>query len=156
MSVPLMNAGRFVQLTRLLAAGFLTAAALDSPALADPSARQIKPPREDYYSGAYLYRVFCASCHGEQGKGNGPVAGVLKRRPADLTGIAGRAGGVFPRAQVIAIVDGRKPVPGHGSSEMPVWGDALRATEGHDEAIVHRRIEALVMHLQSIQVKPGA
>jgi mono/diheme cytochrome c family protein len=134
----------------------MSAGVLGSSGLADRSARQIKPPRQDYYSGAYLYKAFCASCHGETGKGNGPVADTLRRPPADLTGISARAGGVFPRTQVIAIIDGRNPVPGHGSSGMPVWGDALRRTEGNDEAIIHRRIEALVMHLRSIQVKGGA
>jgi mono/diheme cytochrome c family protein len=145
-----------VRLIVLLAAAFSTAGVLDASARAGRSPRQTKPPRQDYYSGAYLYRAFCASCHGENGKGDGPVAGTLRRPPPDLTTIGARAGGVFPRTQVIATIDGRKPVPGHGSSEMPVWGDGLRATQGHDEAIVHRRIEALVMHLQSIQVKPGA
>jgi mono/diheme cytochrome c family protein len=145
-----------VNLIALVVAGFLTAGAVDSSVRAGRPARQIKPPRQDYYSGAYLYRVFCASCHGESGKGDGPVAGTLRRPPADLTTIGARAGGLFPRTQVIATIDGRKPVPGHGSSEMPVWGDALRATQGNDEAIIHRRIEALVMHLQAIQVRPGA
>jgi hypothetical protein len=40
-----------------------------------------------------------------------------------------------------------------GSADMPVWGDVLRATQGHDDAIIKRRIEALVMHLMSIQTR---
>jgi mono/diheme cytochrome c family protein len=144
-----------VRLIALLGAGVLIASVFDPAALDARPARQIQPPRQDYYSGAYLYRTFCATCHGENGKGNGPIADTLRRSPSDLTAISARAGGAFPRAQVIAIIDGRKPVPGHGSSEMPVWGDVLRRTEGNDEAIIHRRIEALVMHLQSIQVKVG-
>lgn len=141
-----------MKLILLLAAGAVTASAVNPSALASGSAAQISPPRQDYYSGAYLYRVFCASCHGENGNGDGPVADTLRRPPADLTRISARAGGVFPRNQVIAIIDGRKPVPGHGSAEMPVWGDVLRATQGSDEAIIARRIAALVMHIQSIQI----
>ena len=137
----------------LLAAGVVTASAINSSALGSRSAAQISPPRQDYYSGAYLYRVFCASCHGEHGKGDGPVADTLRRPPADLTRVSARAGGVFPRNQVIAIIDGRKPVPGHGSTEMPVWGDVLRVTQGSDDAIIAKRIAALVMHIQSIQTK---
>ena len=114
------------------------------------SAAQISPPRQDYYSGAYLYRVFCASCHGENGNGDGPVADTLRRPPVDLTSVSARAGGAFPRNQVIVILDGRKPVPGHGSTEMPVWGDVLRATQGSDDGIIAKRIAALVMHIQSI------
>jgi mono/diheme cytochrome c family protein len=142
-----------MKLMLLLAAGVVTASAMNSSALASRSAAQISPPRQDYYSGAYLYRVFCASCHGENGKGDGPVADTLRRPPADLTRVSARAGGVFPRNEVIAIIDGRKPAPGHGSTEMPVWGDVLRATQGSDDAIIAKRIAALVMHIQSIQTK---
>lgn len=137
----------------LLAAGVVTASAMNWSALASRSTVQVSPPRQDYYSGAYLYRVFCASCHGEHGEGDGPVADTLRRPPADLTRVSARAGGVFPRNQVIAIIDGRKPVPGHGSTEMPVWGDVLRVTQGSDDAIIAKRIAALVTHIESVQTK---
>ena len=116
-------------------------------------AEQVKPPRVDYSSGVYLYKTFCASCHGESAKGDGPVAAMLNTRPPDLTAIAARAGGRFPRTEVSTAIDGRRGVRGHGSAEMPVWGDVLKVTEGHDDAIVKRRIDALVMHLESLQVK---
>jgi mono/diheme cytochrome c family protein len=45
-------------------------------------------PHQDYNSGEYLYRVFCASCHG--GAGDGSVAAILHVPPADLTAIARR------------------------------------------------------------------
>ena len=54
-----------------------------------------KPARQDYNSGEYLYRTFCASCHGESAKGDGPVSDILRRRPPDLTAIATPGGGVF-------------------------------------------------------------
>jgi mono/diheme cytochrome c family protein len=114
---------------------------------------QVKAPRQDYTSGAYLYRTFCASCHGEQGHGDGPVTATLSKRPQDLATIATRRGGAFPRAEVYAIIDGRRPVPGHGPADMPIWGDVLKVTEGHDEAIIKRRIDALVMHIESLQAK---
>jgi mono/diheme cytochrome c family protein len=116
---------------------------------------QVRPPPQDYTSGPYLYRTFCASCHGESGKGDGPMADHLRQRPPDLGTIALGRGGVFPRSEVSSIIDGRKPVPGHGSADMPVWGDVLRATQGHDDAIIRRRIDALVMHLMSIQTRKG-
>ena len=34
--------------------------------------------------GAELYQKRCRSCHGDHGKGDGPVAGKLKTPPADL------------------------------------------------------------------------
>ena len=47
-------------------------------------------------AGAYAYRTYCASCHGADGKGEGPLTENLRFRPADLTLIAKRNGGSFP------------------------------------------------------------
>lgn len=110
-------------------------------------------PHQDYNSGEYLYHAFCASCHGDHGAGNGPVADILHVRPSDLTTIAGRNGGVFPRDRVHATIDGRTSLKGHGPGEMPIWGDVLKATEGRDEATIAKRIAALVAYVESIQVK---
>ena len=35
-------------------------------------------------SGRALYRERCVACHGERGRGDGPAAGGLEPRPADL------------------------------------------------------------------------
>jgi mono/diheme cytochrome c family protein len=117
------------------------------------ASRQITSAPADYTSGAYLFRTFCASCHGESGKGDGPIAPALRVATPDLTLLTARANGTFPRRAVYEAIDGRK-VPGiHGPSGMPIWGDALRQTQGQDEAIVRRRIDALVLHIESLQAK---
>jgi hypothetical protein len=72
--------------------------------------------------------------------------------PTDLTRLAARAKGVFPRASVYDSIDGRRAVGLHGPSGMPIWGDALRPTQGQDEAIVRRRIDTLVRHIESLQM----
>ncbi|MGH7823143.1 MAG: c-type cytochrome [Candidatus Binatia bacterium] len=36
-------------------------------------------------SGRVLYLKHCAECHGQEGRGDGPTAAVLTKRPADLT-----------------------------------------------------------------------
>ena len=36
--------------------------------------------------GAVLYDLNCKLCHGDQGKGDGPIAKQLIRKPVDLTG----------------------------------------------------------------------
>jgi mono/diheme cytochrome c family protein len=103
-------------------------------------------------SGAYAFRTHCASCHGVDGKGDGPVTDSLRYRPPDLTLIAQRNGGRFPAEKVTRIVDGRNPVKGHGSAEMPIWGDAFRTAEtGYDEATAKARVKAVVDHLKAIQ-----
>ena len=106
--------------------------------------------REDYNSGQYLYRVYCASCHGDTGRGDGPVAD-LGPRPADLTRLTAKQGGVFPRADVRATLDGTRPLPGHRTGAMPNWRETLRRTERLDERTLNLRIDALVSHIESLQ-----
>jgi mono/diheme cytochrome c family protein len=102
-------------------------------------------------SGATLYRTYCAVCHGPDAHGRGPLASSLRVAPTDLTQLARRSGGTFPRLAVTRSIDGRDTVRGHGSGDMPVWGDAFeRSIEAGPDA-VRARIEALVSYLASVQ-----
>ena len=102
-------------------------------------------------SGSALYVNYCGSCHGPQAKGDGPMASVLRIKPADLTTIAKRSGGKFPSETVFRSIDGRNPAMGHGGN-MPVWGDTfLRAQGGASPDVVRARIDALVRYLETIQ-----
>jgi mono/diheme cytochrome c family protein len=104
-------------------------------------------------SGSYVFRTYCAVCHGASGRGDGPLADQLRYRPADLTQLARRNGGQFPTELVVRIVDGRKSVKGHGGPDMPVWGDAFRNVDtSFDEAAAQERIRAVVDYLSTIQV----
>ena len=104
-------------------------------------------------SGGDLFRFYCASCHGRDGKGNGPVAAALTRRPPDLTTIARRNGGRFPTDQVESFVTGnREPTLAHGSAEMPVWGPIFRALDPQDR-LNRIRIQNVVAFIESIQSK---
>jgi hypothetical protein len=75
--------------------------------------------------GKEMYRQYCASCHGIEGKGNGTVATQLKIKVADLTVIRKKNKGIFPLDSVMATIDGRRIVKGHGDREMPVWGEVF-------------------------------
>jgi mono/diheme cytochrome c family protein len=102
-------------------------------------------------SGAQLFRIHCATCHGLDAHGGGPLAGSLRRPPPDLTGYTERNNGVFPSERVYRIIDGRD-VKSHGDREMPVWGDAFRSEPGGlrtEEA--KARIDAIVGYLRVIQ-----
>jgi mono/diheme cytochrome c family protein len=86
-------------------------------------------------TGEQLYQRFCASCHGAAGRGDGPVAASFKIEVPDLTSLARRANGVFPRERVVRIIDGRHVLGAHGSRTMPVWGeDFARAELGSPDA----------------------
>lgn len=105
-------------------------------------------------TGDYLFRTYCAVCHGTSARGDGPLADSMRRRPANLTQIARRNKGVFPTEEVLKMVDGRQPINGHGGPDMPVWGDVFaRSVDGGDPAIVQARIKALVAYLEGIQEK---
>ncbi len=103
--------------------------------------------------GKHIFRTYCASCHGQQARGDGPVAEHLLIEPSDLTQISARHDGKFPAERVFKIIDGREKVRGHGNSEMPIWGDAFRNTDAKlSEKEVRQKITALVHFLESIQV----
>jgi mono/diheme cytochrome c family protein len=110
--------------------------------------------KEAVPDGSYVFRTYCASCHGAAARGDGPLAEAMKRRPADLTGIQLRNRGAFPKDLVYRIIDGREKVRGHGGPDMPVWGDAfLRSADVGNEGAVRARIQALVDFLETIQVR---
>ncbi|SPH17014.1 hypothetical protein DEA8626_00528 [Defluviimonas aquaemixtae] len=80
---------------------------------------------ERQVSGRALYAEYCTSCHGPGGRGDGPAAEGLGKRPADLTGIAARNGGTFPMVAVMSTIDGYTR-RGDRSSVMPELGIALQ------------------------------
>jgi len=102
--------------------------------------------------GRDLFAFYCASCHGRDGRGQGPVAASLKTAPPDLTVLADRGGGTFPRARVKDIIGGASTqvTPSHGPGEMPVWGPIFRFLDPSD-ARVKVRIDQLVNYVESIQ-----
>ena len=108
-------------------------------------------------SGKDLYQRFCASCHGAEGRGDGPVAASFKVEVPDLTLIARRAGNVYPRERVVRIIDGRHIVGAHGARTMPVWGEDLGRLEvGNPDAERATRvvIDRLAGYLGQLQ-KPA-
>lgn len=114
----------------------------------DPST----PPMQQAYSGSELFKTYCAACHGTSAHGDGPLAANMKKPPPDLTQFAAKNGGVFPAALVAQIIDGRQPITGHGGPDMPVWGDAFKASRlGSSEESIKARIQALVEFLEHIQ-----
>lgn len=99
----------------------------------------------------------CAACHGDDGRGAGPIAGDLLKPPADLTVLTRGNDGAFPYYRVFAVIDGRYLVQGHGDREMPVWGrqfieeDARMFGTHGGELITTERIHELTSYIQSIQ-----
>jgi len=102
-------------------------------------------------SGYDYYLDSCAACHAIDGKGKGPMSEKLTHEPKDLTLLAEENGGSFPETMVYQIIDGRRVVLSHGTSEMPVWGRRFKIIEGNEQA-VDRRISKIVEYIESIQL----
>lgn len=114
----------------------------------------------DAPTGAEDYATFCAACHGPSGKGDGPAAAGLERRPADLTRLSMRNGGVFPGTTVMAKIWGYTGVaPGarDTGSPMPQFGPLLQGDlvryDGGDGIATPTpiRLVQLAEHLRSLQ-----
>jgi len=100
------------------------------------------------------YQTYCAVCHGVDAKGDGVLTDRLRVSPPDLTLLARRNKGSYPKDMVYRIIDGRIPVKGHGGPDMPVWGDAFKEPgEQYSEDRVKEKIDGLVEYLGSIQVR---
>ena len=108
---------------------------------------------EDALRGArHDYNKYCASCHGAEGRGDGPVAQAMKAMPADITLLAMNNDGEFPADKVRSIIDGRADVKAHGPRAMPVWGEEFYVSaEGVGQRQAKDRIDALTEYLRRMQ-----
>ena len=86
-------------------------------------------------AGAQLYVRWCASCHGADGRGDGPAAQALTPPPSDLT----RLERTVP--ELMRTIDGSRTIRAHGSGAMPVWGEVFEASRLTDR---HARRTALL------------
>jgi mono/diheme cytochrome c family protein len=136
-----------VSLLTLLCCSLLAPAQESAPKIKAVGASPTSPA-----SGKEMFRAYCASCHGMDGKGNGPATPALKQQPADLTLLAKQNSGKFPALQVrSSIKDGTQV--GHGSKDMPVWGPILSSVSSDSPGVVTQRVANLVGFIESLQVK---
>jgi mono/diheme cytochrome c family protein len=104
-------------------------------------------------SGLQLYKRYCAVCHGNDLKGNGPISPEFKNPPADLTTLAQRHEGKFPDEYVQDVLRNGVKKPAHGDTEMPIWGPLFTSIPGTDSALVSIRIVNLTNYIKSTQTK---
>ena len=131
------------------AAVYILAAAQAPPPPKQPEERHLISSLEGYD----LYQAYCAVCHGKTAKGDGPMAASLKVAPPDLTHIAMRNGGRFPRQRVEQILSGEAAIAaGHGTREMPLWGPIFSQI-AWDQDLGRVRIDNVAKYLEQIQAK---
>ena len=129
-----------------------TAGALLLAALAAvPAQAQTKPDASAAAKGAVVYVRYCVSCHGKDARGDGPLAADLRVPVPDMTTLSSRNGGRFPEERVRRIIESGEVLRGHGTPDMPAWGDAFRKTEGTDARTPQEAIRNLTQYLWSLQ-----
>ena len=136
----------------MLVAGLVLALALPVVASAQTIKRESARPI-DSVEGVDTYNVYCAVCHGRDGKGHGPAVPALKTPVPDLTTMAKRNNGKFSGPDVEATVTGKgRMMPAHGSADMPIWGPVF-GKMSPDEGMQMLRIANLVKYIESMQQK---
>ena len=105
-------------------------------------------------AGRPAYEQNCAVCHGREGKGAGVAMNLLTVKPANLTQLSKNNNGTFPFWRVYRVIDGREEIRGHGTRDMPIWGQKFRLpASAAAEAPARGRILELVYYIESIQAK---
>jgi len=115
--------------------------------------RKVPAPYTEPSAPAQMYKAYCASCHGVEGKGDGPATQALKAPATDLTQLSNKNGGQFPSARVNSVLSGTADLAAHGSEEMPVWGPVFRKMGNDNGAHAQLRVSNLTKYLESMQAK---
>lgn len=123
---------------------------------------------QDLDAGKLEFQSSCATCHGIDGKGKGPLSEQLRVAPTDLTVLAKKNNGVFPVNAVYETIYGIKRIIAHGPPDMPIWGyryfarntapgskkpDHYVELSSDPDAIARTRFLAVVDYLNRIQQK---
>jgi mono/diheme cytochrome c family protein len=113
----------------------------------------LSAPKTDPTNGKMMYTSYCAPCHGADGRGNGPVAGVLKNPPTDLTSLARANHGKYPENHIVSVLRFGTDVRAHGSAEMPVWGTLFGKMSKLNSQEKDLRTANLSHYVESLQVR---
>ncbi len=105
----------------VLGALLLTLGACTGVLQTEPQNINVMPDKTD---GATFFAQNCASCHGETGRGDGPLAKNLPQSPTDLTQLSKRNGGKYPAARTLSYIYG-DPKKSHLARVMPEFSSAM-------------------------------
>jgi hypothetical protein len=93
----------------------------------------------DPSSGKQMFKDYCTTCHGMDGKGDGPAAELLEVRTPDLTTIAKRH---HTRSTALFISEflRNRTCQTNGRINLPVWGRYFRE---HDPDQIHHTFTSM-------------
>jgi len=148
-----MRIMKFISFVAILMTISAFAVAQSAPAQPATTVKHVPITNTPSDSGKAMFTSYCAVCHGNGGKGDGPAASAMKNPPADLTVLAQKNGGKYPSAHVASVIRGQATFASHGSADMPMWGPLFSSiSQGHD-AQVQQRVANLAKYVETLQVK---
>ncbi len=124
-----------IHATMLRQTTLILALAIASKALAEEAAK-------------VTYQRYCGSCHGMEGRGDGPAAEALTPRPTDLTKLTS---GI---PELMQWIDGRRTIRAHGTAAMPVWGEVFEQSliDGpHARRTALLKVETIAGYVQDLR-----
>jgi mono/diheme cytochrome c family protein len=148
-----MRGMKFISLAVILVTMAAFAVAQPAPAQTPPTLKHVPITNTPSNSGKEMFNMYCAVCHGTDGKGNGPAASAMKTPPIDLTALAQNNGGKYPSARVSAVLRGQANLASHGSADMPVWGPLFSSISQGQAGQVQQRVANLVDYVGTLQAK---
>jgi mono/diheme cytochrome c family protein len=103
-------------------------------------------------SGAALFKIYCAFCHGPEGKGTVPNPGstdgtIPALNPIDPS-IVGATAAEFAVNVDLFLEHGSRPEGPQPENEMPAWGDT--------KALLPQQIADLIAYIVRLNPAPGA
>jgi mono/diheme cytochrome c family protein len=143
MKIPVL----FATMAGLALVGGLCTVGADSP----KEVKKVSVSQTRADSGVDMFKTYCATCHGLDGKGHGPAADALKVAPADLTLLKQKNGGKYPSNKVSRIIEGADGITAHGTSDMPLWGPIFRSLDPGNTNLVKLRVLNVTKYIESLQ-----
>lgn len=146
----------FVAVALVVGALGASVAAQSPPRASAPPAVIVVPARDfGAIEGAKLYEAYCSSCHGVDGKGNGPAARALQPSPPDLTRIQATHTDTDCFRHVLAELrlghrTSAEPKVSGRDLDMPNWGPIFYAMT-MDPVVGSMRLQNVASHVVSIQ-----
>jgi mono/diheme cytochrome c family protein len=107
-------------------------------------------------SGKEMYAVYCAGCHGQDGRGKGHSARYCTVPPADLTHLASNNHGIYPTEKVCEVLRHGTGQPPKGQGYMPLWEPLLKSMNTEPAAVTEERIRNLSEYVKTLQDRPAA
>lgn len=107
-------------------------------------------------SGHDMYVVYCAGCHGEDGRAKGRSSRYCTVPPVDLTQLARQNHDTYPSERVCQILRYGTGRPPQGQGYMPVWSPLLRSMNADPPGMTEVRIQSLSEYVRTLQDVIGA